>query len=162
MNTLDLGYVNRLAPYKVWTENGVDFYIETDFGNLFKVGFMNDSSIWESGAYQFTINNEHNRPSPNDSKLKNTLYRLVEAFFEANPDILLYICETGDDKQCFRNRLFVRWFNNYSRRDEFVLKTAEVLDESVVNFAAMIVQRSNPRLNGILNDFDETIALLQK
>ena len=87
MNTLDLGYVNRLAPYKVWTENGMDFYIETDFGNLFKVGFMNDSSIWESGAYQFTINNEHNRPSPNDSKLKNTLYRLVEAFFEANPDI---------------------------------------------------------------------------
>ena len=81
---------------------------------------------------------------------------------EANPDILLYICETGDDKQRFRNRLFVRWFNNYSRRDEFVLKTAEVLDESVVNFAAMIVQRSNPRLNGILNDFDETIALLQK
>ena len=63
MNTLDLGYVNRLAPYKVWTENGMDFYIETDFGNLFKVGFMNDSSIWESGAYQFTINNEHNRPS---------------------------------------------------------------------------------------------------
>ena len=108
------------------------------------------------------IKDEHNRPSPNDSKLKNTLYRLVEAFFEANPDILLYICETGDDKQRFRNRLFVRWFNNYSRRDEFVLKTAEVLDESVVNFAAMIVQRSNPRLNGILNDFDETIALLQK
>ena len=77
MNTLDLGYVNRLAPYKVWTENGMDFYIETDFGNLFKVGFMNDSSIWESGAYQFTINNEHNRPSPNDSKLKNTLYKRI-------------------------------------------------------------------------------------
>ena len=75
MNTLDLGYVNRLAPYKVWTENGMDFYIETDFGNLFKVGFMNDSSIWESGAYQFTINNEHNRPSPNDSKLKNKRIR---------------------------------------------------------------------------------------
>ena len=70
MNTLDLGYVNRLAPYKVWTENGMDFYIETDFGNLFKVGFMNDSSIWESGAYQFTINNEHNRPSPNDSRIR--------------------------------------------------------------------------------------------
>ena len=162
MHTLDLGYVNRLAPYKVWTENGRDFFIETDHGNLFKVGFMKDSSIWESGAYQFTINNEHNRPSPNDAKLKTTLYRLVEAFFEANQDILLYICETGVDKQRFRNRLFVRWFNNYSRRDEFVLKTAEVLDESVVNFAAMIVQRSHPRLNVILNDFDETIALLQK
>ena len=25
MNTLDLGYVNRLAPYKVWIEN--DYYL---------------------------------------------------------------------------------------------------------------------------------------
>ena len=141
MNTLDLGYVNRLAPYKVWTENGVDFYIETDFGNLFKVGFMNDSSIWESGAYQFTINNEHNRPSPNDSKLKNTLYRLVEAFFEANPDILLYICETGDDKQRFRNRLFVRWFNNYSRRDEFERIRGQVLDSGLIKSPIRASQR---------------------
>ena len=70
MHTLDLGYVNRLAPYKVWTENGRDFFIETDHGNLFKVGFMKDSSIWESGAYQFTINNEHNRFFFNDAKLK--------------------------------------------------------------------------------------------
>lgn len=35
----------------------------------------------------FTINNEHNRPSPNDNKLKLTLFRLIEAFFEVNPDI---------------------------------------------------------------------------
>lgn len=51
MVPLNLGYVNRLSPYKVWTENGRDFYIETDTGNLFKVGFMDDYSIWETGAY---------------------------------------------------------------------------------------------------------------
>ena len=162
MNPLNIGQINRLAPYKVWTENGRDFFIETDKGNLFKVGFMDDYSIWNTGAYQFTINNEKNRPSPNDIKLKITLYRLVEAFFDANPEILLYICETGDDKQRFRNRLFVRWFNNYSKRDCYVLKTAEVMDGSVMNFAALIVQKSNPQLNRILRDFDDTVALLQK
>ena len=26
MNALDLSYINRLAPYKVWTENGRDYY----------------------------------------------------------------------------------------------------------------------------------------
>ncbi len=29
MNPLDLAYVNRLAPYKVWTENGRDYFVET-------------------------------------------------------------------------------------------------------------------------------------
>lgn len=123
---------------------------------------MDDYSIWESGAYQFTINNEGNRPSPNDSKLKFTLFRIIEAFFAVNPDILLYICETGDDKQRLRNRLFVRWFNSYSQRDKYILKTVEIMDGDIANFAALIVQKSNVRLDEILSEFDETISILQK
>ena len=123
---------------------------------------MDDYSIWDTGAYQFTVNNENNQPSPNDVKLKLTLFRLIEAFFEVNPDILLYICETGDDKQRLRNRLFIHWFNTYSQRDNYILKTVEVMDGNTANFAAIIVQKSNPRLNAILSEFDETISMLQK
>ena len=162
MNPINLGYVNRLSPYKVWTENGRDFYIETDRGNLFKVGFMDDYSIWDTGAYQFTIHNEGSRPSPNDSKLKFTLFRLIEAFFDTNPDILLYICETGDDKQQLRNKLFVRWFNSYSLRENYVFRTVEIMDGDTLNLAALIVQKSHARLNEILQEFDETISMLQK
>ncbi|MBQ6965514.1 MAG: hypothetical protein IJP82_07490 [Bacteroidaceae bacterium] len=161
MNAVDLNYVNRYAPYKVWTENGQDFYVETDVGFLFKVGFMDDFTIWETGAYQFFINNESRQPSPNDSKLKDTLYRLIEAFFSANPEILLYICETGDGKQAFRSRLFIRWFSSYRNRDAYVLRTVEIRAEGQDNFAALIVQKSNPRLEEIISEFDETIGVLQ-
>ena len=126
MNPLDLAYINRLAPYKVWTENGRDYLVETSYELLFKIGFMDDYSIWPTGAYQFFINNESHRPSPNDEKLKATIFRIIEAFFTANPDILLYICETGDDRQAFRSRLFIRWFSTYSNRDAYVMQTAEV------------------------------------
>jgi hypothetical protein len=85
---------------------------------------------------------------------------LIEAFFAANPDILLYICETGDGRQAFRSRLFVRWFNVYSGRDAYVMQTAEVQDEKTKNFAALIVQKSNPRLEEILEEFNETINIL--
>lgn len=169
MNKLDLNYVNRLAPYKVWTEDWRDYYVETDHDLLFKVGFVEDQSIWEEGAYQFTINNESHRPSPNDQKLKETFYRLVEAFFNANPDILLYICETGDGKQALRSRLFIRWFSSYRHRDCYVMRTAEIpeiVDEAtgknVLNFAALIVQKSNPKLKEIIHDFEETIQLLSQ
>jgi len=40
MNPLDLAYINRLAPYKVWTENGRDYLVETGTHLLFRVGFM--------------------------------------------------------------------------------------------------------------------------
>lgn len=160
MNPLDLAYINRLAPYKVWTENGSDYLVETNSDLLFKIGFMDDYSIWQSGAYQFYINNESHRPSPNDEKLKATVFRIIEAFFAANPDILLYICETGDGRQSFRSRLFVRWFNNYAGRDQYIMQTAEVQEGKTKNFAAIIVQKSNPRLSEILAEFDETISIL--
>ena len=85
---------------------------------------------------------------------------LIEAFFAANADILLYICETGDGKQAFRSRLFVRWFSTYAGRDAFVMQTAEVQEGKTRNFAALIVQKSNPRLKEILAEFDETISIL--
>ena len=160
MNPLDLAYINRLAPYKVWTENGCDYLVETSYDLLFKIGFMDDYSIWQSGAYQFYINNESHRPSPNDEKLKATVFRIIEAFFTANPDILLYICETGDGRQAFRSRLFIRWFSNYSGRDAYVMQTAEVKEGKTKNFAALIVQKSNPRLEEILAEFNETIEIL--
>lgn len=159
MNPLDLAYINRLAPYKVWTEDG-DYLVETSYELLFRIGFMDDYSIWPTGTYQFFIINESNRPSPNDEKLKATVFRIIEAFFAANPDILLYICETGDGRQAFRNRLFIRWFNSYNKRDIYVMQTAEVQEGDIMNFAALIVQKSNPRLKEILSEFNETIRIL--
>ena len=160
MNPLDLAYINRLAPYKVWTENGRSFFVETNQDLLFRVDFMDDFSIWPQGAYQFSIVNENHLPSPSDDKLKATVFRILEAFFAVNPDILLYICDTGDGRQALRSRLFVRWFNSYSLRDAYVLRTAEILDSDVWNFAALIVQRSNPRVDEILAEFDETVQVL--
>ena len=75
MNALDLTRINRLAPYKVWTEDGCDYLIETN-------------------------------------------------------------------------------------RDAYVMQTAEVQEGKTKNFAALIVQKSNPKLKQILAEFDETISIL--
>lgn len=152
--------IYRFAPYKVWTENGRDYNIETNSGQIFVIGFMDDYSIWPQGAYQFTISNLSHQPSPLDQKLRECILLLIEAFFAANPDILLYICETGDGRQAFRSRLFIRWFNTYSCRDDYVMQTAEVQEGKTRNFAALIVQKSNPRLEEILAEFDKTINIL--
>lgn len=92
--------------------------------------------------------------------MRDVILLLIEAFFTANPDILLYICETGDGKQAFRSRLFVRWFNSYNNRDAYVMQTAEVQEGNTRNFAALIVQKSNSHLREILDEFNETINIL--
>lgn len=160
MKILDLSRINLVSPYTVWNSTEYYYYFKTDQGAVYKVGFMDDYSVWPTGAYQFLIINESGTASPLDSKLRATILCIIEAFFASNPDILLYICETGDGKQAFRSRLFVRWFNSYNNRDAYVMETAEVQEGKIKNFAALIVQKSNPRLKEILAEFDETISIL--
>ena len=40
------------------------------------------------------------------------------------------------------------------------MQTAEVQEGKTMNFAVLIVQKSNPRLTEILAEFDETISIL--
>ena len=63
------------------------------------------------------INRQH-VTSHVDIKLRQTITAIIEEFFEVNGnEVMLYITETGDGKQMFRNRLFVRWFNMYNQHD---------------------------------------------
>ena len=73
-----------------------------DFGVKYKIFFGDDAPIWKTGAYTFDISNTNQRISPSDEKVKRTIISIIEEFFKNNADILLYICETGDNKQSMR------------------------------------------------------------
>lgn len=113
------------------------------------------------GAYQFFIINENNQPSPSDSKLKQTVCCIIEGFFNSNPDILLYLCETGDRKQAARNRLFIKWFRDYTNNHLYYFDTCEIRADGIDNFVAIIVQKSNPDLQNIVSDFNHVVGTLK-
>ena len=153
MNRLNLSEINLNIPYTIWEKAG-SYLFKTDYGIVYKISFMEDDTIWDSGAYQFLITNLSNSASPNDSKLKLTILYILESFFKVNNDILLYICETGDGKQAMRNRLFIRWFQQYSEHHLYYFKTLEIQAEGIMNFAAIIVRFDNPKINEIIQEFD--------
>ena len=163
MNTLRLGNINLHAPYKVLQDPDKhnNFYFVSDNGPRFDIDFTVNESIIPSGAYEFGITNRRHERSPHDPKLRLTIFAIIEEFFEVNrQDTMLYLAETGDRKQEFRNRLFVRWFNIYERRHLFFLKTAEGKMDGIMNFLAIISRRDNPRLTQAIEEFDETISFL--
>lgn len=75
-------------------------------------------------------------------------------------EAMLYLAETGDGKQSFRNRLFIRWFNSYEHREEYFIKTAEGMMDGQMNFIAIFSRRHNPRLAEVIEEFNETISFL--
>jgi len=161
MNRLDIEQVNRRSPYYVQAVSDMEYIFDTDFGVSYQVGFINDESIWETGAYQFYIINANLKSSPNDPKLKDVILRVIDEFFEQNPDILLYVCETGDDKQAARNRLFARWFRETEQSTKYYFNNVEIDADGIENYAAIIVQKSNPELEEIIYKFNEVVETLQ-
>ena len=161
MNTLRLDFINAKAPYNVqYNDYPNEYCFKSDSGIEVIVSIKEDYSIVPSGAYALGIVNASHKPSPGDAKFRLTLMAIIEEFFEQNNDVMLYLTETGDERQEMRNRLFVRWFNTYEHRDRFFIRTAEGMMEGQMNFMAILSRLDNPLLSVVVEEFDETISLL--
>lgn len=160
MKALNLCRLNVCAPYSVWEIRKQTYGFKTDYGVLYKIEFSDNTLIWRVGAYEFSISNENNAASPNDAKVKDTVAAIIVEFFACNPDILLYQCETGDNKQDARGRLFLRWFNSNEFSSNFHISTVMITAEGINNYAAMIVQKSNPNLDSIIEEFENFVGIL--
>ncbi len=160
MTPLDLTRLNYRSPYMVWSgERGYCF--KTDFGNFYTVEFDPEESGLDILAYWFNLTNNNHQASPNDPKVRDTIFCIIEEFFRVNPDILLYMCDTANNQQAMRARLFMRWFNHYDGRRDFVIRTAEVKNESQSDYVALIIQRSHPAFDDIIQLFESEIDMFK-
>lgn len=157
MNQLNLDRLNLISPYILWRTETQSYGFRTDYGVVYRVGFYKNELIWADNAYEFGINNENHKTSPNDNKVKGTILSIIEEFFKSNPSVLLYQCETGDNRQAMRARLFAKWFNDYGKKDEFVITAAVVKDEDVDNYIGLIIKKNNPRIKNYIDEFEEFV-----
>ncbi|OUO53764.1 hypothetical protein B5F77_05080 [Parabacteroides sp. An277] len=113
-------------------------------------------------AYEFVISNVNQRKSPRDIKLRQSIIALIQEFFRQREAVLIYLCETGDNRQRQRFRLFESWFR-ISGKGNFVSLSMDLVDlEGVPNYAAIITRMDNPNLSFITKQFTETVELLRE
>lgn len=148
-----------MLPYPVWYESK-EILFKTDYNILYSVAFELDDMLGIN-AYWFRITNRSGKKSPNDKKIQQTVIIIIEEFFRKNPDILLYICDTANEQQAQRDRLFLRWFNAYEQKKKYVIKTAIVFDEGIPNYISIIVPVGHPKLEAIQATFENEITMFQ-
>lgn len=160
--TLSVESINDNSPYKVEYATNKNFVIfSTDYDVHYLVGFEYDDTSFDFATYQLVIINSNNKKSPRDFKVRDTIVAIVEAFFSNNKNVLLYICETGDEKQSMRDRLFQYWFSSYINKGLYTFVSASVTDsEGVINHAAIILRSDNPQMPYVVSEFSQTINLL--
>lgn len=161
MNPLSLASINATSSYDVSEVSDGCYQFFTDHDVHCSVEFVLDESLLSHETYHLVIVNVNHQKSPSDVKVRDTIIAIIDEFFEKNNTTLLYICETGDKKQAFRNRLFERWFSTYDRKARYTFVASSLKDdEGIENYAAIIVRNDNPDLSAIVSEFTSTIALL--
>lgn len=165
---LSVSHINQSAPYEVNSEDGDSLYFITDSGLLIEVAFaVDDMLIQQVPCYQVSVLNRktlvQNRKSPRDLKLRDTIVAILQEFFRANTDALLYICETGDGKQSMRNRLFDYWYRQAAANSNIVKTDAQILDaEGQVNYCSLFIRSDSPYCEAAIKEFNATALLLSQ
>lgn len=97
MKDLNLTRLNTSSPYSFWRDGEI-YYLKTDFDIVYAVSF-DQETVRGYDTYWFNLANTSDKPSPNDKKLMLSIISVIEEFFNNNPDILLYICDTANGQQ---------------------------------------------------------------
>lgn len=158
MKKLDVSRINEAAPYEVAElKNRSNYYGFISNADVkFAVGFDEDDFI-ASESYQLIIANINCKPSPNDKKVRDTVFAVIQEFFRVNNATMLYICDTGDGKQAMRSRLFNYWFTLLADKGQFSIFQSTITDEEGIdNYYAVITRKDNPNAAQVMTEFYET------
>ena len=121
---------------------------------------MEDMEIAGCKSYQFSIRRLTDDYSGHDPKVKDTIMAILQAFFDENNDVLIYICDDTDGRESVRNRLFIRWFKEYDTNERFEIKYADAIVEGKGFYTAIILRKDHPHFLDIVNEFDIVAANL--
>lgn len=98
------------------TDSGVTYILELSTYELGNPFFKN---LYSLSFYPVTNINKINKPI-DDVKIKTTILNILTEFLENNQQgIIQYICDSSDNRQNSRNRLFNKWFNEVDNRESY-------------------------------------------
>lgn len=153
MINLSVNAINQRAPYKVEQTGDDSFLFETKQGVVYSVGFLQDISFYGEGVYQFYLINMSGRTIRTDENISETVRVIIEEFFSHKEAVMLYICDTSDGRQIYRDRLFRIWFNTYIQNDSYSLLTESILIDNIRYYSSVLMRKDNPKLVQVLSSF---------
>lgn len=162
MLSLSTDRINSMSPYTVIQCKDGDFLFHSENGVDYNVGFIEEFEIGGCQSYQLSIANINNAHGSYDPGIRQTILAIIDEFFYSNQNVLLYICDSSDGREAIRNRLFLSWFSASEGEAKYTLRTAESIVEGIGFYVAIIVDNTNPKLEAILRDFEDSSEHLSK
>lgn len=160
MIKFSLKHILEHSPYELML-SGEEFMFQTDLGVRYSISFNKEDIVLGGCAtYQLIIRKIEEVKSQHDPKVEATILSIIKEFFRSNLEVMLYMCDTSDGREEYRNRLFLSWFEKYAGKEQFTICKAHTKIEGEGLFLCIIVENRNPKLKAITEDFEEKATML--
>ncbi len=158
-------YLKEFEVYSFEFEGGVNnsYIFKTDYEIRYEIKFVPSGYIWESDPFfkDFTfefiiaiLENNTGKNPPLDKKIPDTIALIFKDFFTNKRNIVVYICDSSDNKQAIRFRKFNTWFHHYKGMN-FMKLDLPIPENDETIFTSLIMRLDNPNKGIIMVEFDK-------
>lgn len=98
-------------------------------------------------------------PISEDERVGNTIVKIIAEFLASLPDdaVLIYHCDSSDDKQSYRHVLFEKWKERRDVKDKYLNEVIEVEipqgDKTISHYLGYITKETNANVKEISDEF---------
>ena len=144
-----LSELNKKSPYVLESSGMYSFTFITEQGKKYEIGLIQDMMISDEGVYQFFITTEDQFKTTLDKKVQQTVFVVIEEFFNNEGVVLDYICETEDHRQASRDRMFRVWYANSLEKENYYMRSLNVKIDETEYFSSVVMRIDNPRFDAM-------------
>lgn len=119
------------SPYKIHTDPNSGYTFITDNNIKYFITFFDRSNELEGienvQIFEFSFFPENHNHGTHDPRVSQTIMEAINQFFQKESNVLLFICDSIDNKSLARKRLFNKWFISES------IPQIEKIDNDIVS-----------------------------
>lgn len=151
-----------LSPYLLQENDEYSFEFITETGIRYKVYFLDYSFMFSeyadisSPVYSFNIDTIEGDPDNSlaDERVGLTISKILNLFFDKINNVIVYVCDSLDERQYARKRKFDLWFYLYNDGSLIKEDGLAVID-GVEIYNSMLLHKQNSQLTQIILAFKE-------
>lgn len=153
--------LNLQCLYKVVFDTEIDLYIfHTINGIEYRVAFEKVEYISINNLYSISVVAVGSEYPPMDMETNKAIREIVKYFFQDEQKVMIYLCDSNDEKGILRHRKFNSWFE----KDDFnkhLIKLDGIIDsDGELFFTSIICHKNNIAKNDIEVIYKESITEL--
>jgi len=151
-----------LSPYALSETDELSYEFVTDQEVKYKIYFLDYGSVfneylsYNNSIYTFNIDIIETNAEfiVTDERIGLTVVQVLKLFFAKIENVIIYVCDSIDDRQLARKRKFDFWFWKYS--DGTIIKEDGIaVIEDVEILSSLLINKSNPHVKEVILAFKE-------